>query len=403
MGSIASAKVSIEEKLDQVIAAATKYKERLSEADSFDARYDLMAKATNLVHTIRGPADMVFANFENASNMGAIRALLEAGVFHAIPTGGTSISAKEIAAETGVDKNVIVRLMRAVTPLGPFRETGEEQYAHTPFSEIYLAPQMAAVFGLMIDEYVPAILGNYEFLKQQNWKNNISLRNNPYTHINDCEGQTMFENVSQSPDRITRFNEAMMAQDSSLPAVELYPFAEELSGLASDNTPTIVDVGGGRGHIIREIKRVAPGLKGRFILQDQATVIEDNGKEIETHGIEAMAHDFFEPQPVKGALVYYIRRCLHDWPDEPESQQILSNLAGAMDRERSRVLITEYILPDVGATMFHAWMDSTMMTFAGRERTEKDWERLCDISGLKLVKIWRVPGIPVGVVEARLK
>lgn len=44
---------------------------------------------------------------------------------------------------------VAVRLMRALTPVGPFRETGEEQYAHTPESEILLAPQMRAVFGLM--------------------------------------------------------------------------------------------------------------------------------------------------------------------------------------------------------------------------------------------------------------
>lgn len=39
--------------------------------------------------------------------------------------------------------------MRSVTPLGPFVETGEEQYAHTSLSEIYLSPQMAAVFTLM--------------------------------------------------------------------------------------------------------------------------------------------------------------------------------------------------------------------------------------------------------------
>lgn len=39
--------------------------------------------------------------------MGALRTLLEAGVFHAIPTGGQSITAKEIAAKTGVDKEMI--------------------------------------------------------------------------------------------------------------------------------------------------------------------------------------------------------------------------------------------------------------------------------------------------------
>lgn len=74
-----------------------------------------------------------------------------------------------------------------------------------------------------------------------------------------------------------------------------------------------------------------------------------------------------------------------------------------MDPERSRVLITEFVVPQVGASMLPAWMDQTMMTFGGIERTEKNFARLLDISGLKLVKVWRAPGTPVGVVEARLK
>lgn len=41
--------------------------------------------------------------------IGAIRTLLEAGVLDAIPTGGQSISASEIAATTGVDKELIGR------------------------------------------------------------------------------------------------------------------------------------------------------------------------------------------------------------------------------------------------------------------------------------------------------
>lgn len=74
-----------------------------------------------------------------------------------------------------------------------------------------------------------------------------------------------------------------------------------------------------------------------------------------------------------------------------------------MDREKSRVLITEFIVPEVGCGMLTAWMDQAMMTFGGMERTEKDFARLLDISGLKLVKVWKTPGSPVGVVEARLK
>ncbi|GKZ99987.1 hypothetical protein AnigIFM60653_007047 [Aspergillus niger] len=246
------------------------------------------------------------------------------------------------------------------------------------------------------------MIRNCDFLRQKNWKNEITLRSNPYSLVHDCEGKTAFEHLSANPSNFRRFNESMKAADSTLVTMGLYPFTQELGPLASDDTVTLVDIGGGRGHVIRQIKETEPELKGRFILQDQASVIKDNGDEIQRHGIEAMGHDFFKPQPIKGALAYYIRRCLHNWPND-ESQKILSNLAGAMDKEKSRVLITEHIVPDVGGTMFHAWMDQTMMTFGGLERTKKDWAHLLDISGLELVKVWRAPGVPVGVVEARLK
>lgn len=39
--------------------------------------------------------------------MGSIRTLLEAGVFHAIPVGGQSITAKEVSSKTGVDKDIV--------------------------------------------------------------------------------------------------------------------------------------------------------------------------------------------------------------------------------------------------------------------------------------------------------
>lgn len=151
-----------------------------------------------------------------------------------------------------------------------------------------------------MDEYCPAMLRNHEFLQQHSWQNKYGVRHNPYSLVHDCEGKTIFEHVSESPKRLTRFNNAMRAADSALVTIGLYPFAEQLGSLASDDGVAVVDVGGGRGHILRQIKQSAPELKGRFILQDQACVLEDNGKDIQTDGIEAMAHDFFKPQPVKG-------------------------------------------------------------------------------------------------------
>lgn len=153
---------------------------------------------------------------------------------------------------------------------------------------------------ITVDEYCPAMLRTHEFLRQHQWQDRMGLRSNPYTLVHHCEGQTMFEHISQSPERLTRLNNAMVAEDSLLAEIGLYPFVERLSPLAQADQPTIVDVGGGRRHIVRQIKQNTPSLAGRFILQDRASVISDNGPEMTRHGIEPMAHDFFTPQPVKG-------------------------------------------------------------------------------------------------------
>ncbi|CAI7629447.1 unnamed protein product [Penicillium glandicola] len=206
--------------------------------------------------------------------------------------------------------------MRAVTPRGPFRETGEEEYAHTPYSEAYLTPDISGCFPVMV---------------------------------------------------------------------------------------AIVDIGGSHGNALRQIKEDTPGLKGRLILQDLEPVILEHDKALRADRFEPMVYDFFKQvQPVRGALIYYFRRIFHDWPDVPESKQILENTAASMDRH-SRILIHDIIVPEVGATMSHAWQDISLLAIGGIERTEKNFARLLDSAGLELVKVWSKSGDMLGIVEARLK
>jgi hypothetical protein len=101
-------------------------------------------------------------------------------------------------------------------------------------------------------------------------------------------------------------------------------------------------------------------------------------------------------------LIYYIRRCLHDWPDS-ECVSILKQIAGAMEPGTSRLLISEIVVPESGADVEAGWMDMTMMTCAGRERTVSDWKKLLDLSGLKLDKVYHAPGTNYAVVQADLK
>ena len=61
----------------------------------------------------------------------------------------------------------------------------------------------------------------------------------------------------------------------------------------------LVDVGGGRGDALSSVRKQRSDLKGRIIVQDLPKEIE--GRE-PVDGIEAMAYDFFTPQPVRGIL-----------------------------------------------------------------------------------------------------
>lgn len=102
-----------------------------------------------------------------------------------------------------------------------------------------------------------------------------------------------------------------------------------------------------------------------------------------------------------GALIYYIRRCLHDWTTQ-DCVKILQNIAGAMEPSVSRLVISEVVLPATGADTEAAWLDMTMMTAGGMERTEQQWAQLLKESGFKLGRVFRVPGTNYGAVEAYL-
>ena len=80
-----------------------------------------------------------------------------------------------------------------------------------------------------------------------------------------------------------------------------YPVKERLeTGAKKDDQGSVflVDVGGGLGHDLEELKAKRAEVPGRLVLQDQAAVIAQIGRV--SSGIELTAHDFFIPQPVKG-------------------------------------------------------------------------------------------------------
>lgn len=77
---------------------------------------------------------------------------------------------------------------------------------------------------------------------------------------------------------------------------------------------TVVDVGGGVGGFDIQLSRLYPNLK--FVIQDRAPVLKqgqedvwpkENPKALAEGRVTFTPHDFFKPNPVKGADVYWMR------------------------------------------------------------------------------------------------
>jgi hypothetical protein len=79
----------------------------------------------------------------------------------------------------------------------------------------------------------------------------------------------------------------------------LWDFEGEISPLIrSDTDVAIVDVGGSKGHVLEDVRRFLPGLRGRLVLEELSSTLE--GIEVPV-GVEAIAYDFLkQEQPIKG-------------------------------------------------------------------------------------------------------
>ncbi len=76
-----------------------------------------------------------------------------------------------------------------------------------------------------------------------------------------------------------------------------------------------------------------------------------------------------------GALVYHIRRCLHDYGDA-DSIDILQQISDAMAQD-SRLLIVEQILSDPPSALGAA-ADMFMATIGGKERTLQNFHEIAN-------------------------
>jgi hypothetical protein len=165
---------------------------------------------------------------------------------------------------------------------------------------------------------------------------------------------------------------------------------------------TLIDIGGGQGHIIAEIVKQHPALHGALLdLPPTAEVARHflAGQGL-SHRCDVVAGDFFAAVPA-GYDAYMIKSVLHDW-DDGKAVQILRQCRDAMPSHGCVLVIEIVIYPGQPMGHPHLMIDLEMMvTLGGKERTEHEFATLFSHAGLTLEQVTPITGSFFSVVEAR--
>jgi O-methyltransferase domain/Dimerisation domain len=162
----------------------------------------------------------------------------------------------------------------------------------------------------------------------------------------------------------------------------------------------VIDIGGGRGSLLRALLTRYPNLHG--VLADQREVVSRARTlpDWDTfHGrVEFEEINFFESLPT-GLDLYLLKSVLHDWGDE-DAIALLKVLCNSMGTT-SKLIVVERLIPESPqhdpATI---WLDLHMLCITGgQERTLKEYHALFREAGLAASRVIQTNG-PFYLLEA---
>ncbi|MCJ1426479.1 hypothetical protein MMC29_004382 [Sticta canariensis] len=363
------------------------------------ARKTLQALSQKLAGALETPMDTIRKMNYAPQSLAICRVAIKGGWFKVLADGDNPKTATELANATGAERELIVRLFRILAAVGIVAEVGRETYSSTPVTNALTHPPIYSAVEHFSCEVLRSFLELPEYLVQNNYRMPSEPSKTPFV---DIYGKGIFDHFKDSPARGSNFNVFMEGhQEGKRNWLDIYPLQDRLASDLDEeeNAVLLVDIGGGLGHDLRDFGNRRGSMPGRLVLQDLPAIISevDSSKKPE---VEAMAYDYYTPQPIEGARIYYFRAVFHSWNDEI-CQKILKNQMSAMRKGYSRLLINEMVLHDSEVPLYAAAADVQMMVILGGiERTETQWRQLLDSVGLKIVDIWVMEEGADSIIEA---
>ncbi|WP_030862902.1 methyltransferase [Streptomyces sp. NRRL S-37] len=278
----------------------------------------------------------------------AVRAAVRLGVADALDD--TPMTVDDLATAVKTQPHTLRRLLRALTCQGVFAENPDGTFEHTEMSRL-------------LREDDPHSLRYIALWCTEPWTWNVWPRLDEAVR----SGQGVFEDVyhqefftylnESAPESAHVFNRAMTtSSEQSARDVALL--------LDLDDASSVVDIGGGQGHVLASLLEKHPHLHGTLL--DLPGVVENADPRLRRGGslagrVDIVARDCREGVPVR-ADVYIIKNVL-EWDDD-STRRVLAGVRAAA-RPGARVVVIENLVDDTPSMRFTTAMDLLLLLNVG--------------------------------------
>lgn len=313
---------------------------------------------------------------------------IELGIFDRLDRTAPR-TARELAADTGVDAALLYRLLRAQASIGLLVEDSSAGFTLTENGDLLRVAHPRSLAAMARLEEGPQHYALWKHLSAmiRDGKQNAFVRE---------FGHMAFDHAKADHDYAERFDQAM----TSYSAAQAAQLLEALQGADLSGVRVFCDVAGGHGYMTCALLGAYPWLSG--IVLDLPDVVADrDALWARKLGLEARCRyvggDMFKEVPK--ADTYGLKMILHDWNDE-ECAAILENIRRAAAPGPARVFIMEHVVPGPDVPHFAKLFDIHMMCWGtGQERTEAEYTGLLRQAGWRKVASHHAPGNVVSVIE----
>ncbi|KAF5387585.1 hypothetical protein D9757_006611 [Collybiopsis confluens] len=320
----------------------------------------IVAAAGHVIAIVRSPFNTVVHTGMAFLLSVSLREVEAAHVVEILRAAGQKgLPIQEIAACTGRDPSKLGHVLRFLATHHIFKEVHPNVFANNRISSYidtkkdvnaimsstasnwkYMGTSgMAAFVAVAGDEFLKSAAHLSEVMRDTDWGQSRLPTETAFNAAwSTHKGFFEFMQEDRNKPRMERLGHALMATEQFSKAgsiIECFPW-KTLSDAA-----VVVDVGGGSGRSMQILAERFDHLE--CFVQDLPRVCEIGRKIMgSTFKVAFQDHNFFDPQPIRNASVFYLRTILHDWSDT-HAISILRHLRNAA-QPRTRLIIAEHLL-----------------------------------------------------------